>query len=203
MDKVLSPGDTAIVCQRMNTNRQNMEKTFEQRLHDDLHRYLLGMKVVDERLPECPDVEGRWKQLIEAYLPDGIREFAAYPTVSLGWMMFIGMAVAYMWDKDWMRYNADPQLYELLRDARGYDAMDDHIMEDVLRLDENGRRKTQDIVAECASRTDNMLRHEHIQPGTKEAFQAYTQCLHQLYLMGMAMQLSAMGYHMTPLNLAN
>ena len=68
---------------------------------------------------------------------------------------------------------------------------------------ENGRRKTQDIVAECASRTDNMLRHEHIQPGTKEAFQAYTQCLHQLYLMGMAMQLSAMGYHMTPLNPAN
>ena len=174
MDKVLSPGDVAIVRQRMNTNRQDMEKTFEQRLHDDLHRYLLGMKVVDERLPECPDVEGRWKQLIEAYLPDGIREFAAYPTVSLGWMMFIGMAIAYMWDKDWMRYNADPQLYELLRDARGYDAMDDHIMEDVLRLDENGRRKTQDIVAECASRTDNMLRHEHIQPGTKEAFQAYT-----------------------------
>ena len=66
MDKVLSPGDAAIVRQRMNTNRQDMEKTFEQRLHDDLHRYLLGMKVVDERLPECPDVEGRWKQLIEA-----------------------------------------------------------------------------------------------------------------------------------------
>ena len=70
MDKVLSPGDVAIVRQRMNTNRQDMEKTFEQRLHDDLHRYLLGMKVVDERLPECPDVEGRWKQLIEAYLPE-------------------------------------------------------------------------------------------------------------------------------------
>lgn len=143
MDKVLSPGDATIVRQRMNTNRQDMEKTFEQRLHDDLHRYLLGMKVVDERLPECPDVEGRWKQLIEAYLPDGIREFAAYPTVSLGWMMFIGMAIAYMWDKDWMRYNADPQLYELLRDARGYDAMDDQswrMCSDSMRMDAEKHR---------------------------------------------------------------
>ena len=29
---------------------------FEDKLHEDLHQFLLSMKEVDERLPECPDV---------------------------------------------------------------------------------------------------------------------------------------------------
>jgi len=39
--------------------------------------------------------------------------------------------------------------------------------------------------------------HQHLEPGTKEAFTGYVSCLHQLYLMGAAMQLKRMGYHMT------
>jgi len=53
------------------------------------------------------------------------------------------------------------------------------------------------LVGECASRVYNVLRHQNIEPGTKEAFHAYVSCLHQLYLFGAAMQLNRMGYHMT------
>lgn len=180
-----------------------MEQTFEERLHDDLHRYLTGRHLVDSRMPECPDVEQLWPRMAEAYLPDGIREFAAYPTVSLGWVMFLGMAVAKMWDKDWPTYVSNDKVYELLRNQRGYDALDDYVMEEVLALDEEQCRQTRDVVAECASRTDNMLRHEHFQPGSPEAFRAYVSCIHQLYLMGMAMQLKVMGYRMTQVNPAN
>ena len=67
---------------------------FEEILRKDLHQYLQGMREVDERLPECPDVEEKWEEIAKAYLPDGIREFQGYPTTSLGWMMYIGMAVA-------------------------------------------------------------------------------------------------------------
>jgi hypothetical protein len=42
--------------------------------------------------------------------------------------------------------------------------------------------------------------HQRIEPGTKEAFNAYVACLHQLYLMGAAMQLKRMGYHMTKMS---
>ena len=42
--------------------------------------------------------------------------------------------------------------------------------------------------------------HQHLEPGTKEAFNGYVVCLHQLYLMGAAMQLKRMGYHMTKMN---
>jgi hypothetical protein len=39
--------------------------------------------------------------------------------------------------------------------------------------------------------------HLRLEPGTKEAFTAYVACLHQLYLMGAAVQLKRMGYHMS------
>ena len=41
---------------------------------------------------------------------------------------------------------------------------------------------------------------EDVEPGTKEALQAYLDSLHQMYLMGMAVQLNAMGYKMLGLN---
>ena len=65
-----------------------MIQTFENNLRQDLHQYLLSRKEVDEKLPDCPDVDGKWKDIAKAYLPDGIREFNAYPTSSLGWMMY-------------------------------------------------------------------------------------------------------------------
>ena len=44
---------------------------FEDKLHQDLHQFLLSMKEVDERMPECPDVEDKWEEIAKAYIPDG------------------------------------------------------------------------------------------------------------------------------------
>ena len=164
---------------------------FEEQLHQDLHQFLQSMKEIDARLPECPDVED---------IPDGIREFNDFPSASLGWMMYIGMAVAKFWDAEWEIYSKIDDLYAYMRDKRGYDAMDEYIREDVLLLRGIDYTVLEKLVGECASRVYNALRHQSIEPGTKEAFNAYVACLHQLYLFGTAMQLKRMGYHMTKMN---
>lgn len=168
----------------------------EEKIKQDLYQYLLNRGKIDERMPECPDLEDKWPELAQAYLPDGIREFNAYPTVSLGWVMFIGMAMATYWDKDWERYGQTPNIYEQMRNQRGFDCLDEYILEDVLHMKGDGLKQLNDLVAECASRTNNVLIHAHLEPGTPEAFKAYVACLHQLYLMGMAVQLKRLGYHM-------
>ena len=150
---------------------------FEEKLHQDLHQFLLSMKEVDERLPECPDVEDKWEEIAKAYIPDGIREFQDYPSASLG--------------------SKIDDLYAYMRDKRGYDAMDEYIREDVLLLQGVDYTVLEKVTGECASRVYNALMHQRIEPGTKEAFDAYVSCLHQLYLFGAAMQLKRMGYHMT------
>ena len=173
---------------------------FEEKLRKDLHQYLLYIKKVDERLPECPDAEEKWEAIAQAYLPDGIREFNAYPTASLGWMMYLGMAVAKYWDTEWEIYSKLPDIYAYIRDKRGYDSMDEYIREEVLLLKGDDYTATDKLVGECALRVHNALMHQQIEPGTKEAFYAYVTCLHQLYLFGIAIQLNRMGYHMTKMN---
>ena len=183
---------------------------FEEQLQKDLHQFLLSMKEVDERLPEpsvdgrrvslCPDVEEKWEEIAQAYIPDGIREFNDFPSASLGWMMYIGMAVAKFWDAEWEIYSKIENLYAYLRDKRGYDNMDEYIRENVLLLSGVDYTVLEKVVGECASRVYNALRHQHIEPGTKEAFHAYVACLRQLYLAGVAMQLKRMGYRMTKIN---
>ena len=175
-------------------------KQFEEQLQKDLHQFLLSMKEVDERLPQCPDVEEKWEEIAQAYIPDGIREFNDFPSASLGWMMYIGMAVAKFWDLEWEIYSKIENLYAFMRDKRGYDSMDEYIREEVLLLRGVDYTVLEKIVGECASRVYNALRHQNIEPGTRDAFNAYIVCLHQLYLMGVAMQLRRMGYRMTKIN---
>lgn len=166
----------------------------------DLHKFLMSVGMIDERLPEAPDIENLWQRVGESYLPDGIREFAQYPTVSLGWMMFIGMAIAKYWDTDWAIYSKVDDIYKYIRDKRDFDHLDDYVCESVLFLMPNEHERLTKIVGECASRTYNMLYHLHLEPGSPEAFQAYVSALHQMYLMGMAIELHHLGYHMTALN---
>ena len=172
---------------------------FEEELRKDLHQFLLTMREVDERLPECPDVEEKWEEIAKSYIPDGIREFQDYPSASLGWMMYIGMAVAKMWDTEWEIYSKIENLYAYMRDKRGYDAMDEYVREEVLFRDDD-YVVLERLVGECASRVYNALMHQRFEPGTKDAFNGYVACLHQLYLMGAAMQLNRMGYHMTKMS---
>lgn len=162
--------------------------------------FLQKKEALDEHVPECPDVEEKWGVVARAYLPDGAREFKDYPVVSLGWMMFVGMAMAFYWDTDWEK-NADrTDFYEKLRDMRGYDNMDEAVVQDLLGYRDEAAEKITELVAECASRVFSLLNHEHVEPGTEAAFGCYIAALHQLYLAGMAMELNALGYHMTPLN---
>jgi hypothetical protein len=180
-------------------NNKDMEQ-FEQQLNNDLHQYLLSLDEVDDRQPECPDVEEKWETIAKAYLPDGIREFQDFPSASLGWMMYIGMAVAKMWDTEWEIYGNIEDLYAYMRDKRGYDAMDEYIREEILLLKGEDYKQLENLVGECASRVHNALVHQHLEPGTKAAFNGFVSCLHQLYLMGAAIQLKRMGYHMTKMN---
>ena len=169
---------------------------FATALLNDLQRFLLERGKVDERLPECPDVEDKWPAIAEAYLPDGIREFADYPVASLGWMMFIAMAITKFWDEDWERYGQVEDLYLMLRDKRGYDHLDEYILDEVLDLHGDAAEALQTLVGDCAERVKRALFARDIEPGTVEAFKAYVVCLQTMYQMGMAIQLKAMGYHM-------
>lgn len=180
----------------MENNKKEEINNVEQEIRQDLQQYLLSIGEVDERLPEAPDIEELWRKVGESYLPDGIREFNDYPTASIGWMMFVGMALAKYWDTDWELYCKVEDLYKYLRDQRGFDNMDEYICDTVLLLNGEEQEKLTKIVGECAARTYNRLCRMRIEPGSQDAYRAYIAAIHQMYLMGMCMELKRLGYHM-------
>lgn len=84
---------------------ENKKINVEETIKNDLHQYLTSIDRVDQHLPEAPDLEALWAKIGESYLPDALREFNKFPTVSLGWIMFVGMALAKYWDEDWELYS--------------------------------------------------------------------------------------------------
>lgn len=173
--------------------------SFEERLHQELFQYLLTAQEVDERFPDAVDIEEKWPSIGQSYVPDGIREFRDYPTVSFGWLMYVGMAVAKFWDEEWEIYGNMDDIYVYLRDKEGYDTMDEYIRRTVLQLSEPDFSATEQLVQECAERVYAALGRERIESGTQQAFEAYVACLHQMYMMGAAIQLHRMGYRMQSL----
>ena len=175
-------------------------KKFEDHIKEDLTRFLISKGALDEHVPECPDVEEKWGEIARAYMPDGAREFEKYPVVSLGWIMFVGMAMSYYWDTDWEANANRKDYYQALRDKDGYDNLDTTVVTKLLGYEGEAAEKVTELVAHCAQRVLSALNRENVEPGTPDALGYYIAALHQLYLAGMAMELNALGYHMTPYN---
>ena len=81
---------------------------FEQQLTDQLLRLCTTAQALSGQLLETPDLEAVWPEICTPYLGDAVPEIAKYPTVAIGWMGFVGLAMAQRWDSDWTTAAADP-----------------------------------------------------------------------------------------------
>ena len=154
-------------------------------------------------LLETADLDELWPALAQPYMASAVPDFEQYPLVSLGWMTFVGMAMAVLWDEDWQRYQPlGSALYTQLRDARGWDELDEYVLEDVLgmlRGSEEAKRYT-DLVRRLAELALTQLRHENAEPSSPMAFQLYARTLFGLYRIGVALGLARLGYKLTQAN---
>ena len=103
---------------------------FEHGLLRDMLRLCTSAGMLDGNLLQSEDIDGKWDEIAPEYLADVLRQMNEYPEVSFGWAGYIGMAVAEWWDQDWEKNSRNG--YTVLYGKRGFDDMDDHIVEDVL-----------------------------------------------------------------------
>ncbi len=110
--------------------------------------------------------------------------------------MYVGMALAKYWDEDWELYSKVENHYEYLRDRIDFDHMDDYICEKVLLLNEEAHKAVTNVVAECASRSYSKLIHLNLQLEARKP-SAVSLPPFTMFLMGIAVELKMLGYHMT------
>lgn len=184
------------ITKEMEDEKAYLDK-FEQTLVQNLVQLCSGWNRLGGQLLASEDLDALWEPIAEGYMPDGVREIAKYPTVSLGWMMYIGMALGHLWDKDWKRVQKQEDVYAFLREPRGFDAMDEHIAEDILKLNPGEAEKLEEVVRTCATVALTQIRREGVEPQSPMAFHIYVRAIHALYVVGIAVELFRMGYKLT------
>lgn len=151
-----------------------------------------------KQLLETDDLTALFPELTQAYLGDAVPDFEQYPLVSLGWIAFVGMAMAALWDSDWEQYGAIPagELYQQIRDARGWDELDEYVLEEAigLRKESDEAKRYTAFLRRATEQAYSALMHERAEPSTPLAFQLYGRTLYALYRLGVALGLNLLGY---------
>lgn len=174
---------------------------FEEKLRDELVRLCSSYNMLDGNLIATIDVEERWKDFAPEYIADAIKEVANYPTVSVAWAAFIGLAVAHYWDSNLDLFKSVK--YSSFYGANGFDDMDEHIMYKILKFspEEREAKDFEDMIRRCAEKTVNMIRHEQVEPQSPMAFHIFTRAIKIMYRVGVALELRRLGYKLEFVNL--
>ena len=168
----------------------NYEKSFL----SEVLKYLTSLGHLDGKLLETVDINEVWEKVAPSYVADSIKEIAKYPNVALGWAMYVGMAVARFWDEDWNCYSSKENLYEYLRDKRGYDYLVEVVRGDVLTLHGESYDEMEELVRKTSSMVLSHIRHEQIEPQSPMAFHVFARSIRVLYKIGAAVELKNLGY---------
>jgi len=174
--------------------QQEYIDNYEEQLMQHMLRVTTSMGLLDGQLLESPDINEKWEDVVQSYLGDAMKEIVSYPSVALGWAMYLGMAVANYWNEDWNIYGNLPNIYEYIRDKRGFDYMDEVVRGDILMLKDKEYEQMEKVVQGCAQQVLNKIRHEQIEPQSPLAFYVYVRSVTVLYKIGSAIELKRLGY---------
>lgn len=178
---------------------------YEENLLREMLRMCTSLGMLDGELLSSEDIDQKWKEWAPEYIADALPEVNAYPDFAIACAGYAGMAVAQWWDQDWGRNHGAK--YDTLHGSRGFDDMDEHIVQDILglTLDSIEAKQIMNILLCCAQKASTFIHHEHIENQTVKAFHIFARTVKVMYRIGAALQLHRLGYkfHKVDLNQLN
>lgn len=169
---------------------------YEQKLEDILIDICKSKGFIDDSLMIVDELEEAWHKSAPEYVADAIPQIKEYPSVAIAWAGYFGMGVATLWDGQWEKYSDAKELYTLFSTPRGFDAMDEYILEEMLnlKLDSKEALDLEDLMRSCAYAAIGMIRKEGVEPQTKEAFYIFSRSVKVLFKIGVSIRLKQLGY---------
>ncbi len=175
---------------------------YEQRLTQTLLERCTQAQMLEGELLESDDTNEIWDKFAPEYMADAVPNLNDYPAVAIAWAAYFGVAVASIWDTDWQKYH-NTELYTALRDVRGFDEMDEYIVEEVLglTLDSPENKKFEELLRSLAQTAQSQLRRENVEDGTTDAFYIFASTTKVFFKIGVALELHRRGYQYQKVNM--
>ena len=173
-----------------------ISQPFINRLHNSLVNQCVTKGIIDNKIFDVQDLDEIWDKSAPQYLADAVNEIADYPMVAIAWAAYFGIGSAALWDADWEKAKNINDIYLYLRDMRGFDYIDEFVMEKMMHLSENNqhRIKIDDTLQECAQLALSLIRKEEIEPSSIEAYQMFAITAELFYKLGYTIALTELGY---------
>ena len=176
-------------------------EAYEEKLQQEILKMCKSLGMLDNELLSSEDIDQKWKEWAPEYIAEALPEVNSYPEFAIACAGYAGMAVAQWWDEDWGRHHGAE--YESLHGTRGFDDMDEHIVQNILKLDLNSSEAKQlmNILLCCAQKAVTFIRHEQIEAQTVKAFHIFARTVKVMFRTGAAIQLRRLGYKFHKVNL--
>ena len=169
-------------------------QNFESKLAEQLTKYLSERKLLGGYTFEVEELAEQWRRCAPEYMADAVPQIADYPLAAIAWAAYFGAGAAVLWDKQSIA--ADENLYIRLRDARGFDEMDEYVA--YLMLDNGIKQadidKVEDALRSAAQSAETAIRKENIEPQSVLAFHIFACVVKVFFVLGLSVALHLMGY---------
>ena len=168
--------------------------TYEENLLREVLRMCTSLGMLDGELLASEDIDQKWKEWAPEYIAEALPEVNAYPDFAIACAGYAGMAVAHWWDADWGRNHSAK--YSSLHGPRGFDDMDEHIVQNILglALDSVEAKQIMNILLCCAQKATTFIQHEQIEHQTVKAFHIFARTVRVMFKIGSALELKRLGY---------
>ena len=168
--------------------------TYEENLQREILKMCTSLGMLDGELLASDDIDGKWQEWAPEYIAEALPEINSYPEFAIACAGYAGMAVAQWWDTDWGRHHSAG--YDSLHGPRGFDDMDEHIVQNILglSLDSVEAKQIMNILLCCAQKATTFIQHEHIEHQTVKAFHIFARTVKVLFRTGASLQLKRLGY---------
>ena len=176
---------------------------YEESLTGWLTELCTEMRFMNGQLFWTDDIEAIWTRCAAEYMADAVPNVAQYPSAALAWAAYFGMAVARLWDRRWEEVQQWDDPYAKIRDARGWDEMDEYVTEEILGYLPESRtaQDIENLMVQLARTAETAIRREEIEPQSETAFHIFARTVRTLYRIGAGVELYMLGYKYVKVNL--
>ncbi|MFI3305428.1 MAG: hypothetical protein R3Y68_02805 [Rikenellaceae bacterium] len=169
---------------------------FEERLQESLLRQLTSAGALEGQLLAAEELDAKWATTAPAYVAAAVPQIAEYPSAAIGWAAYVGIGAAVLWDTDWDRYSGEDDFYSLLAAPRGFDELDEYVLQGLLGYALGGKsaERVEGWLRDAAVMAQTMIRKEGVEAQSVMAFHVFARVVRVMYKMGVGVGLRLQGY---------
>ncbi|MFI3285951.1 MAG: hypothetical protein R3Y08_04785 [Rikenellaceae bacterium] len=169
---------------------------YEERLTHTLVRQLTDASLLEGELLAVEELEQKWDSSAAEYMAAAVPQINEYPAAAIAWAAYMGLGLSVLWDTAWEKFSDMEDLYTPIAAPRGFDEMDEYVVEEMLgyTLESEEATKLENAMRAAATTALTMIRKESIEAQSVMAFYIFARSAKVFFRVGVAVGLRLLGY---------